>query len=1092
MNNRICPYPGLRPFTVEESYFFKGRDLNIRQIIAKLESNKILILTGASGDGKSSLVYAGVIPNARAGFFKAKYNRWLFVDFRPERSPLENLSKSLSNTLNTNYTDTLKELSFGFSSLVDIYKSSSYYINENDSQWETATLQEKKKLNMGAANLFILADQFEEFFTNSENYTNDKTSVDAYTTVNLLLETAKIALKENLPIYIICTLRSDFISQCIAFRGLPETIGFSQFFVPRLNRKELQQVIEEPALMSGGKVSKRLKEVLINELHEGFDQLPILQHTLKQIWEIATNGQDELDLIHLTKVGGMHRKFLTESDQIIVNKWEEDISELQLKYLENPDSSNVLNAHANYLYEIAYDYFLKKSNWTSANLNSTDAKTIIKISFQCLTKIDNGRAVRNRANLQEIVNIINIENINVDVVCGVLNIYRNQQNTLLRPFIVENDKGTEILAYNTVLDITHEALIRNWKLLKIWNEEENQNITNFNEFYIQINRWIENKKSNHYLLPKGTLSYFEDWYQRCKPNKYWLTKYNNSNFTYQEKIGISEKLVADIKEFLEKSRKLIVETEKAKIRRRNILLLIAITVIVTLSGFSYWAMQEKKNADQQKKYAQVQKDSALLQRNIALTANNVAEQERKKAEENKEKALLSKRQSDSARILAEQLKILADDKTILANTEAENARREKQIANEQRQFAEEQKQFADKQKTRAESARDSSKMFTYLAISQSLSLKALQKYDDVQINYLLASMAFHFNKQFKGYEREAAIYNALRFVNTIEKSQDFIKILNVQMTSFFIENDILNIFTKSGDLLKIDLITKEQISIKNILPPFIPVNASFFLTDHLVIVNLENKDLYLVDTQNSNAIKLLGHTDYIRAVTISNNHQLFCTAGRDKTVKLWKLSNQDIQQISSFDLPSRVTQITFGRDNSTIFATTIEGNLKRINLSDNSLQTIENFKSGILSMAISSEKNLLALGLVNGTVKLFDINKNKVFKDLQISTTGIRTLEFSNNSKLLITSSDDKIVKIIDLYNIDKNPMIIENNQQKITYLHIYKDKIYAQTMENNILFWETETINYFSEVKKSISRNFTNEEWKIFIGDKIPIESIK
>ena len=131
--------------------------------------------------------------------------------------------------------------------------------------WLSADETERKKLKRKAANLFILVDQFEEFFTNSENYNNGKASVHSQTVINSLLETARIALAEDLPIYIICTMRSDFIGQCAAFRGLPEYIGFSQFFVPRLKRKEIHQVIEEPATLSGNTISNRLTETLINE-----------------------------------------------------------------------------------------------------------------------------------------------------------------------------------------------------------------------------------------------------------------------------------------------------------------------------------------------------------------------------------------------------------------------------------------------------------------------------------------------------------------------------------------------------------------------------------------------------------------------------------------------------------------------------------------------------------------------------------------------------------------------------------------------------------------------------------------------------------
>ena len=52
--DQICPYTGLRSFTEEESLYFKGREEDIDQATEQLQRNKFLMLTGASGDGKSS------------------------------------------------------------------------------------------------------------------------------------------------------------------------------------------------------------------------------------------------------------------------------------------------------------------------------------------------------------------------------------------------------------------------------------------------------------------------------------------------------------------------------------------------------------------------------------------------------------------------------------------------------------------------------------------------------------------------------------------------------------------------------------------------------------------------------------------------------------------------------------------------------------------------------------------------------------------------------------------------------------------------------------------------------------------------------
>ena len=167
----ICPYTGLRSFTEEESLYFKGREEHIEQATEQLQRNKFLMLTGASGDGKSSLVYAGIIPNARAGFLKSRYTSWCVADFRPERTPFQNLSKSLARQLDIPNSGTVtSELQHGFSALIDLYRNSKRFIDTDSIAWKQADEGGKAALKRESANLIILADQFEEFFTNPENY----------------------------------------------------------------------------------------------------------------------------------------------------------------------------------------------------------------------------------------------------------------------------------------------------------------------------------------------------------------------------------------------------------------------------------------------------------------------------------------------------------------------------------------------------------------------------------------------------------------------------------------------------------------------------------------------------------------------------------------------------------------------------------------------------------------------------------------------------------------------------------------------------------------------------------------------------------
>src|SRR5689334_21039368 len=87
LDEPICPYTGLRTFTEDEAIYFRGRESHIAKCLALLVEQRFVMITGASGDGKSSLVFAGMLPEVRAGFVRARYSSWAVATFRPERSP---------------------------------------------------------------------------------------------------------------------------------------------------------------------------------------------------------------------------------------------------------------------------------------------------------------------------------------------------------------------------------------------------------------------------------------------------------------------------------------------------------------------------------------------------------------------------------------------------------------------------------------------------------------------------------------------------------------------------------------------------------------------------------------------------------------------------------------------------------------------------------------------------------------------------------------------------------------------------------------------------------------------------------------------
>src|SRR6516165_9593758 len=89
------PYPGLRPFRQDEADIFFGREEQVDQLLARLESSRFVAVVGVSGCGKSSLVRAGMLSALAGGFLASAGPRWHLIEMRPGGRPLANLAQAL-------------------------------------------------------------------------------------------------------------------------------------------------------------------------------------------------------------------------------------------------------------------------------------------------------------------------------------------------------------------------------------------------------------------------------------------------------------------------------------------------------------------------------------------------------------------------------------------------------------------------------------------------------------------------------------------------------------------------------------------------------------------------------------------------------------------------------------------------------------------------------------------------------------------------------------------------------------------------------------------------------------------------------------
>src|SRR6516225_1685280 len=293
----ILPYPGLRPFRYDESDIFFGREVQTNHLLERLARNHFLVVTGPSGCGKSSLIKAGMIPALSAGFMVEGGSRWRICELRPGDRPLARLAQELASAdiLGPDRTG-LESIAFieatlrrGPLGLIEIVKGAD-------------TLKD--------ANLLVLIDQFEEIFRYRDRIAADE--ADAF--VALLLASAR---QNEVAIYVVITMRSDYLGDCALFHGLPEAVNDAQYLTPRLTRDDLDLAIIGPAKVFGGRVEPRLVNRLINDFGTAPDQLPLLQHTLARLWNIASPKPPVLTVEDYQAIGGLSTALSHHGDEIL-------------------------------------------------------------------------------------------------------------------------------------------------------------------------------------------------------------------------------------------------------------------------------------------------------------------------------------------------------------------------------------------------------------------------------------------------------------------------------------------------------------------------------------------------------------------------------------------------------------------------------------------------------------------------------------------------------------------------------------------------------------------------------------------------------
>ena len=449
------PFPGLRPFEADESHLFFGRETATDELLRKLRNNRFIAVVGTSGSGKSSLVLAGMLPDLYGGFMAEVGSRWRVAILRPGDAPIQALAESLSAPgvlgregqqpeMQRAITETV--LRRGALGLVD------------------ATRQ--AKLAEGD-NLLVLVDQFEELFRIQRSSEDQSAKDESAAFVKLLLEAAK---QTELPIYVMLTMRSEYLGDCTRFRDLPEAINTGQYLIPRMTRDQARKAITGPIAVAGAGISPPLVQRLLNDVGDNPDQLPIMQHAMMRtwsFWEADHREGEDVGLAHYQATGGMDEALSRHADEA---------------YQELPDAAT---------------------------------RTAAGHIFKRLTGRGAGdREMRYPATVAELCAVSGASR---DKVLVVIDAFRRDDRSLLMP-----PSGTP-LSDETIIDISHESLIRIWKRLRQWVEEETQSARIYTRL-AETSDLYSRKEAGLWRNPDLQIAL--NWRKRNQPNEAWSRRYH--------------------------------------------------------------------------------------------------------------------------------------------------------------------------------------------------------------------------------------------------------------------------------------------------------------------------------------------------------------------------------------------------------------------------------------------------------------------------------------------------------------------------------------------------------------------------------------
>ncbi|WP_373514739.1 hypothetical protein [Persicitalea sp.] len=1042
MPRHANPFPGLRSFESQDSELFFGRESHIKELRVKLSMNRFLAIVASSGSGKSSLIKAGLIPSLhRDKLNDTAHDEWNVILFKPGATPIRSLAQALQ---------------------VHLYGSEDGYLELAKKIRETPRVVYGLFKELIGKNILLVIDQFEEVFRYAQPSAAEQRDDEIHhsgATAKLIALIMDMIQQSDCPVYVVLTMRSDYLDECTNYVGFTEVINRGYYLLPKMNPAEIRRAIVKPIELQEAMIAPDLTDRLVTEIGSSFDHLPIMQHALMRTWDYWESQETEkpLDETHYEAIGTMEK---------------------------------AVSRHAEEIYH---------------GLANDKCRLATEKIFKSLVVLAPGDiGVMRPTRLRTIVRVTGMER---ELLTEVVNRFRQQGSSFLTP------SYTQRIDSDSFIDISLEKIMTLWERLGGWIAEETESA----KLYKKIGAAAAlNQAGKTGLLVNPELQLGIQWLREEHPTLEWAEKYDpyyerainyldHSRIQHENAIKNNED---QQKRELKKARYFAIVMGMASLLSL-LFLVISLVLRYDAEQSRKQSLEKEKQAMLERIRAEEQTKESISQKKIAEQQEIIAEQQRRLTEEQRSIAVREQRLAEVKRLEAEIAKQIAEIEKVKADSAQRRAEMQKDLAVKSKALADVLRIQADSSRREAQLSQKDAEQQRARAVARSVAIQSYQMNDSGQdaLPALLAAQAFRFNLRTGGQKDNPEIFKAL---SNAANAKSVLR-WHSGMVRNVISKPGGNAYASTGDDGTVKVWSAEpggQPKVKsytaNEKGAVSLRSLAFSGSGDQMFAGSATGKLYIWPTdQILNIPKVIqAHSGIINTVLVGKSSEQLISVGDDGSLRSWKITPTGLDSLQNVqtDIPILCARLT--PDGGHLACGADKGRVVIFDLQDLSKEPVSfnyyGFGNRVTALAFDADGSHLITGNSAGSLYRWEYEKNEIGRiGLPLSgrhTSPVNEITFSPDGKLVASCSYDWTVHLWNYGNIinrQVQPIVLDDFDTWVYGLAFSPDgkRLVAGGADRTIRSWQVDPDELYQKVLEKANRDMTIDEWNRYIGKEIPYE---